>query len=111
MKAKLKLRYSILCVSLAAAYPLQVQSAAGVAQFAVGEASVRRGDGAGSQLVKGRNIDSGDTIVTGPNGQAQIRFSDGGLVSLRANSQFTISNYADENDPKKDRFLVDRIAR
>ena len=79
MKADLKLRYSILCVSLAAAYPLQVQSAAGVAQFAVGEASVRRGDGSGGQLVKGRNIDSGDTIVTGPNGQAQIRFSDGGF--------------------------------
>ena len=34
----------------------------------------------------------GDTIVTG-DGRAQIRFTDGSLVSLRPNSQFRIDEY------------------
>ena len=104
MKTQFKLRNATLLMALAAAYPFQAHSAAGVAQFAAGEATMRRADTTqGQPLTKGREIESGDTIVTGPNGQAQIRFSDGGLVSLRANTQFKIASYSEYLSGERDR--------
>ncbi len=108
MKKPLKLKNAMLMMALAAVYPMQSFAAAGIAQFSAGDVTLRRGAGA-DQLIKGRDIESGDAIVTGANGRAQVRFSDGGLVSLQPNSQFNISNYADKNDPKQDSFLVDLL--
>jgi len=105
MKHPFKLRNAVLLMALAAAYPLTALSAAGVAQYAVGDVSVRRGP-ANLQVAKGQLIESGDNIVTGASGQTQIRFSDGGLVSLTPNSQLNINRYADENDAGKDSFAV-----
>ena len=105
MKHPFKLKNAVLLMALAAVYPLTAHSAAGVAQFAVGDVSVRRGP-ANLPVSKGQLIESGDSIVTGSSGQAQIRFSDGGLVSLTPNSQFNINRYADENDASKDSFAV-----
>lgn len=105
MKHKFKLKNAALLVALAAVYPMVAHSAAGIAQFTVGDVNVRRGSAA-VPLFKGQPIESGDSIVTGGAGQAQLRFSDGGLVSLAPNSQFNISNYADVNDPGKDTFAV-----
>ncbi|RYX89269.1 MAG: hypothetical protein EOO28_33480 [Comamonadaceae bacterium] len=108
MKTQYKLKNAMLMMALAAIYPMQSFAAAGVAQFSAGDVTLRRGTGA-DPLVKGRDIESGDAIVTGASGRAQVRFSDGGLVSLQPNSQFNISNYADKNDPKQDAFLVDLL--
>ncbi len=105
MKHKFKLKNAALLMALAAVYPMAAHSAAGVAQFTVGDVNVRRGNAA-VPLAKGQPIESGDSIVTGGGGQAQLRFSDGGLVSLAPNSQFNISNYADADDPAKDSFAV-----
>lgn len=99
---------ALIVVALAAAYPLHGHAAAGVAQFIAGDVSVRRGAGS-DKLAKGSTIESGDDIVTGSAGQAQIRFSDGGLVSLQPNTQFKIDRYADANDPKQDGFLVNFV--
>jgi hypothetical protein len=99
---------ALIVVALAAAYPLHGHAAAGVAQFIAGDVSVRRGAGS-DKLAKGSAIESGDDIVTGSAGQAQIRFSDGGLVSLQPNTQFKIDRYADANDPKQDGFLVNFV--
>ena len=38
-------------------------------------------------------VTAGDTIVTGVDGRAQIRFSDGSLVSLQPRSEFRIDDY------------------
>jgi hypothetical protein len=54
-------------------------------------------------------LQSGEAILTGNAGRAQVRFSDGGLVSLQPNTEFKIANYVDEADPKQDRFLVDLL--
>lgn len=105
MKHPFKLKNAALLMALAAAYPLTVHAAAGVAQYAVGDVSVRRGAN-NIPVAKGQAIESGDSIVTGTSGQTQIRFSDGGLVSLSPNSQFNINRYADENDSSKDSFAV-----
>lgn len=105
MKHPFRLKNAVLLMALAAVYPLTALAAAGVAQYAVGDVSVRRGP-ASLPVVKGQLIESGDNIVTGTSGQTQIRFSDGGLVSLAPNSQFNINRYADENDAGKDSFAV-----
>ena len=105
MKHPFRLKNAVLLMALAAVYPLTALSAAGVAQYAVGDVSVRRGP-ANLPVAKGQLIESGDNIVTGASGQTQIRFSDGGLVSLAPNSQFNINRYADENDAGKDSFAV-----
>ena len=100
---------AVLLVTLAAAYPLQAHALAGVAQFTAGEVNVRQTDGRTLALAKGGNIDSGQAIVTGGNGRAQVKFTDGGLISLQPNTEFKIANYVDQNDPKEDRFLVDLL--
>lgn len=111
MKPEFPLKNAMLLMALAAAYPLAATAAApaGVTQFAVGEVNVRRVDGKAEALVKGKDIESGQAIVTGPTGRAQVKFSDGGLVSLQPNTEFKVSNYVDQADPKEDRFLVDLL--
>ena len=106
-----KFKHSLLALALAAAYPVQAlaAAAAGIAQFISGEVNVRRFDGQTDPLVKGKDIESGQAIVTGPNGRAQVRFTDGGLVSLQPNTEFKIANYIDQADPQQDRFLVELL--
>ena len=51
-----QLRNAMLLMAIAAAYPVAVQAAgtAGIAQFAVGDVSIRRADGKTDALVKGK---------------------------------------------------------
>ncbi|CAN7246453.1 FecR family protein [Polaromonas sp. LjRoot131] len=107
----IKLQHTVLVMALAAIYPLQASAApsAGVAQFIAGDVNVRRADGGTTALVKGKDIESGQAIVTGASGRAQVRFTDGGLVSLQPNTEFKVANYVDKADPKEDRFLVDLL--
>ena len=41
----------------------------------------------------GHTVQTGDTIITGYDGRAQIRFSDGSLVSLQPRTEFRIDRY------------------
>ena len=108
MTTSSKIRHTML--ALATAYPLQAFAvSAGVAQFIAGDVNVRRPDGQTNTLAKGTDIESGQAIVTGTTGRAQVRFSDGGLISLQPNTEFKIANYVDQADPKQDRFLVDLL--
>ncbi|WP_411877635.1 FecR domain-containing protein [Polaromonas sp. YR568] len=111
MTPHFKLQHTVLVMALAAIYPLQSAAApsAGVAQFIVGDVNVRRADGGTSPLAKGNDIESGQAILTGAGGRAQVRFTDGGLVSLQPNTEFKVANYVDKADPKEDRFLVDLL--
>jgi len=105
MNNPFKLKNAALLMALATIYPLHVHGATGIAQFAVGDVNVRRG-AATMPLNRGAQIESGDNIITGRAGQTQIRFSDGGLVSLAPNSQFNIDRYVDENRPEQDGFFA-----
>lgn len=105
-----KLKHSLLILSLAAAYPLQANAAsAGVAQFTAGDVNLRGADGQTSPLIKGKDIESGQAILTGTTGRAQVRFTDGGVISLQPNTEFKIASYVDKLDGKEDRFLVDLL--
>src|SRR6478672_6889332 len=111
MKPEFPLKNALLAMAIASAYPVPAVAAsgAGIAQFATGDVVLRRADGKSDPLVKGRDIESGQAIVTGTNGRAQVKFTDGGLVSLQPNTEFKITNYLDQADPKQDRFLVDLL--
>lgn len=68
--------------------------AAGAARvdFAVGEVAALHPDGRRQILSRGAEIRPGDTIDTG-SGRAQLRFSDGALVSLQPQTRFRVDAY------------------
>lgn len=91
---KLKQPAASLMVALSAAFPFAVQAAAGRVDFAVGDVRAVGPDGRSRTLAKGATFDNGETIETGPNGRAQLRFTDGAQVSLQPQSQFRIDDYS-----------------
>jgi hypothetical protein len=113
-KRELPLKRAAISVVVAAAFPMLpahtlAAGSAGVAQFIAGDVNVLRASGKTEPLAKGKPLESGESILTGNAGRAQVRFSDGGLISLQPNTEFKIANYVDEADPKQDRFLVDLL--
>ncbi|MBU0747155.1 MAG: FecR family protein [Gammaproteobacteria bacterium] len=94
-----------LWMAMVAAWPVQGLAAAGAVQFATGDVQLRRGTVVAA-ATKGSEVESGDVVVTGAGGRAQIRFSDGGLVALYPDSQFTVTRYADTGDPAQENFAV-----
>lgn len=75
-----------------AAFAGQANAAAGRVDFATGGVTVSGTDGRERPLLKGTDLDSGDTIKTNT-GRAQIRFTDGAYVSLQPNTDFSIKEY------------------
>lgn len=94
-----------LWMAMVAAWPVQGFAAAGSVQFSTGDVQLRRG-AVVAAATKGTDVESGDVIVTGAAGRAQIRFSDGGLVALYPDSQFTVTRYADTGNPAQENFAV-----
>lgn len=83
-----------LVVALAAAYPTFSYSAgAARIDFATGPVMAVSASGAQRPLNKGAEINSGEAVLTGDDGRAQLRFSDGGLVSLQPRTEFKIDDY------------------
>lgn len=97
-----------LLMGMVAAWPLTGLAAAGLVQFTAGDVQLRRGDNL-SRLAKGAELDGGDVVLTGTEGRAQIRFSDGGLVALYPDSQFTVTRYADGAGTGEDHFVVNLL--
>ena len=62
-------------------------------QFVTGEIKVISSAGTERTPVKGDSFNTGDTIVTGASGTAQIRMADGGLMAIRANTQLRLDQY------------------
>jgi hypothetical protein len=58
-----------------------------------GQLVARAANGSERRLQRRSPVHKGETIVTGSNAFVQIRFSDGGLVSLRSGSEFQIDDY------------------
>lgn len=58
----------------------------------VGDVSAQRG-GAGIPLRLGAEVQNGDTLRTGPESYAQLRFSDGAVVALRSETEFRINEF------------------
>lgn len=69
--------------------------AAGAARldFASGDVQAKAASGQMRPLVKGSELHSGDTVLTGREGRAQLRFSDGAMVSLQPLSEYRLDDY------------------
>jgi hypothetical protein len=64
-----------------------------------GSASAVDRQGKSRALTQGAEVFEGDTLLTGEGTQIQLRFTDGGLLSLRAKSEFRIDQYRYEEQP------------
>jgi len=67
-------------------------AAAARVDFVYGNVTVSRLDGREQPLLRGAELDNGDTVRTAQ-GRAQLRFSDGAYVSLQPGSEFAIRDY------------------
>jgi hypothetical protein len=89
-----RMRNPALLMALAAVFPVisYAASAANV-DFSVGSVTAVNAVGVQRPLSRGAEIGNGDTIRTGDGGRAQVRFSDGAMVSLQPQTEFRIDNY------------------
>src|SRR3954471_81231 len=86
-------RSSVLLAVISTAFAGEAAAVAGWVDFTSGAATVSDAQGRQRAVSKGDNLDKGDTVRTGNNGRAQIRFTDGAYVSLQPNSEFAIKDY------------------
>jgi hypothetical protein len=70
----------------------EAAAAAARVDFVYGNVTLTGLDGREQPLVRGAQLDNGDTVRTGQ-GRAQLRFSDGAYVSLQPESEFAIRDY------------------
>jgi len=63
-------------------------------------------DGAERRLRRRDAVYAGDTIKVGKNAFVQIRFTDGGIVSLRPDSELKVSEYHHQEQPTENGNLV-----
>lgn len=79
---------------ISAAFPVTGYCvAAGRADFVMGDVFAVAADGKQRPLIKGTEINTGDAISTALGARAQIRFTDGGYISLQPNTQFRVDTY------------------
>lgn len=86
----LRIKFFIFCALATAAGG--ATAAAGKVEFVVGEVTAVREDGSKRALTRGSEVQPGDTIDTGE-GRAQLRYTDGAMVSLSPRTQYRIDAY------------------
>lgn len=82
----------LLAASIAMLSGHALAETAGRVSFVSGDASVTGSDGGSRALKRGDAINGGDRITT-RSGRVQIRFTDGGFVSLQPNTVFGVDEY------------------
>lgn len=101
----MKTRYLLVATVLWGTACVAVASTGTVTQLS-GTLSVRKADGSVRILSQRSTIESGDTINTERESFAQIRFSDGGQVTLKPNTSVKIQSFRfAEEKPQEDSFV------
>lgn len=72
---------------------------AGRVQFVAGAVTVESAEGAPRPLKKGDTIAEGETVVTGPTGQAQLVMSDEAIVAVRPDTRLRFETYRYSGKP------------
>jgi hypothetical protein len=81
--------------------------AQGTVQYLSGTLSAQRPDGSVRVLAERSSVSVGEVITTQRDSYAQLRFSDGGQVTLRPETQVKIEAYAyEEGRPERDSFAM-----
>jgi len=103
-------RLSMLSATVTALFaPPLFAAGAGQVDFATAGVNAIGPNGQSRPLARGSEIAPGETIDTGT-GRAQLRFTDGGFVSLQPQTQFRIETYGyDKDDPKKNSIVMNLL--
>jgi hypothetical protein len=99
---------AILLAAISAAYPVTGYCvAAGRVEFAIGDVESVMPNGSRHPLGRGADINAGESISTAAGARAQIRFSDGGFVSLQPGTLFRVDeyNYLNKTDGNEKSFF------
>jgi FecR protein len=80
----------LLCIGYDVAWG---QSTAGRFVSVIGDVRVVGSDGVQRSVQRGGEVREGDTILTGANGVAQIRLTDGGSLSLRTRTEMKLDGF------------------
>jgi hypothetical protein len=81
--------------------------AQGTVQYLAGTLSVQKPDGSVRALAEKSAVSVGDVVTTQRDSYAQLRFTDGGQVTLRPDTQVRIEAYAyEEGRPERDSFAM-----
>jgi hypothetical protein len=96
-------------LALSACASMVMASSGTITQLS-GTLSVRKADGSVRILSQRSTIESGDTINTERESFAQIRFTDGGQVTLKPNTSVKIETFKfSEEKPQEDSFLYSLV--
>lgn len=62
-------------------------------------------------LTRGAEVEVQDKVITASDGAVSLRFTDGTVIDIAADSQFIVHNYEfNESQPKKDKFNAEILA-
>lgn len=90
----------ILCASLLFINNINAAEAAAKVLFAQGQVEATSNDDTRA-LNKGDDIFAADSIATGASSKVQMRFTDGGMLALRANTVFAVSSYVSPDEQQE----------
>ena len=76
---------------------------------AVGDVIARDSSGGDRNLRRRSAVFEGETLFTGPNSSAQIRMSDAALISLKADTAFTLVAYQYEDAIETDSVVLELV--
>ena len=93
---------AMVVVSAYAPFVQAAQPNAGRFEFVVGDVRLKTRAGAESPVTRGQTFAEGDTITSGAPGYAQMRFTDEGIVVLRANTVMRIEKYSYKQENSKE---------
>src|SRR5690554_781742 len=98
----------LLTCLLSLVLPAQAATEAASVLFSHGNV-VLTNDTGSYPLEKGAAVSAGDTVITGDDGRVQLRFTDGGLVSLMPNSRFAVEEYSQPTEDAEGSVSVNLI--
>lgn len=98
---------AILLAAISAAFPVTAYCAAGRVDFVIGNVEAIGTTGTRHPLSKGAEINAGEAISTAAGARAQVRFADGGYVSIQPNTMFRVDefNYQNKTDGEEKGFF------
>lgn len=94
----------LIAAAVAVASGSALAEQAGRVSFVTGDVRATASDGSTRSLARGDIINTGDKISTGA-GRLQLRFTDGGFVSLQPNTVFGVDQYLYANKPPEETSL------
>ncbi len=101
---------ALLTVAVSGTALAQGDAAAGRFIAVTGEVKIVGADGATRDAERGGEFRQGESIVTGANALAQVRMTDGGALSVRAESQLKLEGYRFQgNDDPEPSFFASLI--